>query len=369
MNRMVAALLALLIAIPAAFAQEQKTYSQAELDGMLAPVALYPDPLLSQILMASTYPLEVVEAARWTRSNPGLAGDDAVRAVQGADWDPSVKSLVAFPQVLQRMDENLDWTQSLGDAFLAQQPQLMDTVQQLRQRAQAAGNLQSDNQLTVQQQGQQIYIQPANPQLVYVPYYDPLVVYGTWWWPAYRPVVWAPWPGYVRLARPGVSVSFWWGAPIGVSAGFFFGNCDWGRRSVRVVNANSYYYRPPLVVNRTVVVNRGGWQHDSYHRRGVEYRNVAVRQQFAAPALERQRYQRPPARDLHDSKVLTPQSQPAQQPRMPAARTQQTPSTAQAQLRPRPQDKARPQEQRQEVRQDRREPHQEREHQKGRERS
>src|SRR5512142_1269857 len=113
----------------------QPAFSQPELDQMLAPIALYPDPLLSQILMASTYPLEIVEAARWSRANPSLKGDDAVRAVQQRDWDPSVKSLVAFPQILQMMDEKLDWTERLGDAFLAQEAQVMDTVQNLRQKA------------------------------------------------------------------------------------------------------------------------------------------------------------------------------------------------------------------------------------------
>ena len=356
MKRMIAGLLVLLFALPV-FSQAQRNYSQAELDQMLAPVALYPDPLLSQILMAATYPVEVVEAARWTRANPGLTGDAAVQAVQNEDWDPSVQSLVAFPQVLQRMDENLEWTRSLGDAFLGQQPIVMETVQQLRQRAYAAGNLQSTEQLAVQQQGQQIYIQPANPQMVYVPYYDPLVVYGPWWWPAYRPVVWAPWPGYVRVARPGLSVSFWFGRPV--------------------------------VVHRTVFVDRTRWQHSPYHRRGVEYRDVNVRRQFAASSQARpqvaqpqvvqpqaapqrreerqtRRYERPPARDLHDSKVLTPQS--AQPQRMPAATVAQTPRPQpQAQAQPQPQVRHRPQqeershareerrEQRQDARQERRE--------------
>ena len=141
-RRFLIPLLAMLIAAPV-FAQAQRNYSQAELDQMLAPVALYPDPLLSQVLMAATYPHEVAEAARWSRAHPGLQGDDAVRAAQYEDWDPSVKSLLAFPQVLARMAENPGWTQSLGDAFLAQEPHVMDTVQQLRRRAQAAGNLQS----------------------------------------------------------------------------------------------------------------------------------------------------------------------------------------------------------------------------------
>lgn len=118
-RKILTALLALAIAAPV-FAQAQRTYSQAELDQMLAPVALYPDPLLSQVLMAATYPAELGEAARWSRANPRLQGDDAVRAVEYEDWDPSVKSLTAFPRILARMDENPGWTQSLGDAFLAQ---------------------------------------------------------------------------------------------------------------------------------------------------------------------------------------------------------------------------------------------------------
>lgn len=319
-KRMLAGLLALTLAAPLAFAQAPHTYSQAELDRMLAPVALYPDPLLSQILMAATYPVEVREAAQWSRANPRLQGDDAVRAVEPMDWDPSVKSLVAFPQVLQRMDENLEWTRSLGDAFLAQQPHVMETVQQLRQRAHAAGNLQSNEHIQVQQKGPAIMIVPARPHYVYVPYYDPYVVYGPWWWPAYRPAAWAPWPGY-RAYRPGVSASLWFGAPIGVSAGFFFADFDWRQRQARVVHVNNYYYRPPAVVNRTTVINRttvvaapGRWQHDPGHRRGVEYRDVTVRKQFAAARAERRdverrqpRYQKPPARDLQNSQVLTPQ--------------------------------------------------------------
>ena len=261
--------------------QAQRIYSQAELDQMLAPVALYPDPLLSQVLMAATYPFEVAEAARWSRANPGLQGDDAVRAAQSEDWDPSVQSLVAFPQILARMDENPDWTRRLGEAFLAQEPHVMDTVQQLRRRAQEAGNLQSSEQMYVEQQGQAIVIQPISPQYVYVPYYDPLVVYGSWWWPAYQPVVWAPWPGYARYYRPGVSVGYWWGRPVGLSVGFFFGNFDWHHRQARVVHPTAYYYRPPVAANRTAVLRPHRWQHEP-RRRGAfaERRPVPVRQQI-----------------------------------------------------------------------------------------
>lgn len=298
MTKILKFLIALLLAVPL-FAQAQKTYSQAELDQMLAPVALYPDPLLSQVLMASTYPLEVVEAARWTRANPGLQGDAAVRAVQDADWDPSVKSLVAFPQVLQRMDEKLDWTRALGDAFLAQEPHVMDTVQQLRRRAQAAGNLRSNEQVVVQQQGPALVIQPAAPQVVYVPYYDPYVVYGPWWWPAYQPVVWAAWP------RP---------YGIHVSLGFFFGGFDWHHRHVRVVHPHAYYYRAPVVVvNRTVVRDHGRWQHDPHHRRHVDYRAPEVRQRFVSTQTERRELRQEARQAARPQSAVT---QPAAQPRI-----------------------------------------------------
>ena len=147
---------------------------------------------LSQILMASSYPLEVVEAARWSKANPNLKGDQAVQAVAQNSWDPSVKSLVAFPQILMMMDDKLNWTDRLGDAFLAQQQQVMDTVQNLRQKASAAGNLTSNDQIRVDQQGQSIVVEPANPQVIYVPYYNPMVIYGPWWWPAYPPVSLVP---------------------------------------------------------------------------------------------------------------------------------------------------------------------------------
>lgn len=267
-------------------AQATHTYTQAELDQMLAPIALYPDALLSQVLMAATYPIEVVEAARWARANPGLQGDDAVRAVQNEDWDSSVKSLIAFPQILQRMDEKLEWTRTLGDAFLAQEPQMMDQVQLLRRRAQSAGHLQSGEQIRVEQQGPVIIVRQASPEYVYVPYYDPLEVYGTWMWPAYRPVAWSPWPGYSRgYRRPGVSVGFWWGRPVGLSLGFFFGDFDWHRRHAHVAHSNSYYYRAPAYVNRGA--DRGHWQHDPQHRRAVAYRNSEVRQRFAGAQMER----------------------------------------------------------------------------------
>jgi uncharacterized protein DUF3300 len=261
-RKLLIALLAVLAALPLASGQARAAYSRAELDQMLAPIALYPDPLLSQILMAATYPEEVAEAARWSRAHPGVMGDDAVRMVQDYEWDPSVKSLVAFPQVLTRMEEHPDWTQKLGDAFIVQEPAVMEAVQGLRRRAQEAGQLASDERLRVIEQPGTIVIEPANPQYIYVPYYDPLIAYGPWWWSAYPPFYWAPWPGYVRAYRPG----FWWGSPIGVSVGFFFGGVDWHRRYVRVVRTDNYYVRGSYV-NRQAGVTGDRWRRDYWQRR------------------------------------------------------------------------------------------------------
>lgn len=291
LRKFAAALLAALMFAPT-LAPAQDRFPQAELDRLLAPVALYPDPLLSQVLMAATYPADVVEAARWSRANPQVSGDDAVRAADGFDWDPSVKSLLAFPQLLQRMDEDLHWTRSLGEAFLAQEPHVMDTVQQLRRRAHAAGHLRSDERILVQTQGQTIAISPFQSLLLYVPYYDPYVVYGPWWWPAYQPVYWTPWPGYIRAHRPGFSMAFWWGTPVRLSQGFFFGSLDWRYRQVRVVHVQSHYVH----VHRHVHLAPGHWRRDGRPERVVVERRVierpvverrVVEPRFATPAPAR----------------------------------------------------------------------------------
>lgn len=302
-------LAALVLFTAQAGAQERPAFSQAELDQMLAPVALYPDPLLSQMLMAATYPLEVVEAARWSKAHPEMQGDAAVKAAAGEGWDPSVTSLVAFPQVLAWMDENLKWTTAVGDAFLGQQPQVMDTVQSLRARAQTAGTLRSDERVAVTREGPTIVVVPADPQVVYVPYYDPYVVYGTWWWPAYPPVVWRPWRGYV--ARPGVVVV--WTPGIRVTSGFFYAGFDWRRRETRVVRVNNYYYNRTVIVRRDVTVNRapGAWQHDPGHRRGIGYRDPGAQQRYSsvAPAPQRQPYRAPAAAEAPRAYSPPPRAQ------------------------------------------------------------
>src|SRR6476661_4688314 len=190
------AFIAMLIVGSPVRAQQQspaaKTLTTAQIQQLVAPIALYPDDLLSQVLMASTYPLEVVEAARFVQQNPGLAGaalDDAVRNMR---WDPSVQSLTAFPQVLAMMSDRLEWTQQLGDAVLANRQQVMDTVQALRVRAEAAGTLQDTDQQHVYTSDQAIVIEPAQFDYVYVPVYDPMVAYGPWWVASYQPFFWYP---------------------------------------------------------------------------------------------------------------------------------------------------------------------------------
>ena len=253
---------------PPAGAPAPPTFRQEELDQLLAPIALYPDALLAQILMASTYPLEVVQAARWVRAYPNVKGAQLEAAMQQQPWDPSVKSLTAFPQVLSMMDEHLGWTQKLGDAFLAQQQDVMATVQTLRAKAQAAGYLQSTSQQTVIVEPQVIRIEPATPQIVYVPIYNPILVYGPWWYPAYPPYYWYP-PGYVV----GTSVfSFVIGVPVGAA---LWGGFDWRHRTVSIVNVNHFNS-----FNRTRITNVVPWRHDADHRRGVPYHDPRLRRRF-----------------------------------------------------------------------------------------
>ena len=217
-------------------------YTQAQLEQMVAPIAAYPDSLLSQILMAATYPLEVVQAARWAKANHNLKGDQLQAAIDQESWDPSVKSLVFFPDVLKRMNENLDWTQDLGNAFLAQQSDVMAAVQRLRHKAMQAGNLKTSPQQKVVVQKDIIEVVPADPQVVYVPAYDPVAFYGpTWSYPTYAyPAMMVPPPGYVATAS---LLSFGAGVAVGAC---MFGGFNWGGGGVYVNNTviNNFYHGP-----------------------------------------------------------------------------------------------------------------------------
>jgi hypothetical protein len=259
-------------------------YTQAELEQLLAPIALYPDDLLTQVLAASTYPLEVVMASRWT-DEPGhkdLRGDALIKALDTQDWDASVKSLVPFPSVLKTMSEQLDWTQKLGDAFLAQEATVLAAVQALRARAQAAGSLQTNTQQIVTQEASAIVIQPAQPSTVYVPAYNPTVVYGTWPYPAYPPPYYPPPPGYYVGTALATGLAF--GAGIAITGALWgWGRPNWGSGNVNVnvnrfnsINANSI--NANRISNRSI--NSSTWQHNADHRRGVGYTNPQVRQQY-----------------------------------------------------------------------------------------
>lgn len=249
-------------------------FSNQDLDAMLAPIALYPDSLLSQILMASTYPLEIVQAARWSKSSGNQGGDAALNRVSDQTWDPSVQSLVAFPQVLTMMSDQLDWTQKLGDAFLAQQGDVMDAIQRLRVQAQKAGNLKSNTQQTVTSQGQTIIVEPAQPNVIYVPAYNPSVVYGTWAYPAYPP---AYYPGVAQW-YPGQSFvnGLAWGVGVATTAAIF-GGFNWNNHDVNI-NVNNFNR-----INRNNFYSAGNnnWRHNPEHRGSVAYRDNVSQNRFA----------------------------------------------------------------------------------------
>jgi Protein of unknown function (DUF3300) len=249
---------------------------------LVAPIALYPDALLGQILTASTYPLEVVKAARWSKANPKVKGPALESAVQQQPWDPSVKALTAVPQVLAMMSEKLEWTQALGDAYLAQPDDIAAAVQQLRASADAAGNLKPADEQRIRrvaapapvnvgepQAADYYIIEPVDPDIIYVPIYDPYRVYGVWPYPAYRPFYWYP-PGYVTV---GVLA---FGAPIVVGAALW-ATYDWRARRV-AIDINRFN-----TFNRTTIVNQT-WQHNPVHRGNLPYSNPALQQQFSKTA-------------------------------------------------------------------------------------
>lgn len=275
-NSALVAFLVLLLAVPPpALGQGSGSgsmFRQEELDQMLAPIALYPDSLLAQVLMAAAYPLEVVQADRWVKQNKNLRGEQLNAALDKMDWDLSVKALVPFPSVLSMMSEQLDWTAKLGEAFLAQQAEVMDTVQKLRAKAKDQGNLKTTKEQKVIEQDQTIVIEPATPTVVYVPTYNPTLVYGSWWYPTYPPYPYYP-AGAVITA--GV-LSFAAGVAVGAAWNNGWGSWNWGGGDVNVnVNRNTNINR-----NQVSHYNTQRWQAEASHRKGVAYRNEANRQRY-----------------------------------------------------------------------------------------
>ncbi|NQD59381.1 DUF3300 domain-containing protein, partial [Pseudomonas sp. CM25] len=273
-----------------AVAAKDPVFTQAQLDQMLAPIALYPDALLAQVLMAATYPGQVSEAVTWSKANPKASGDDAVRQVAKQPWDPSVQALVAFPQVLATLGQDPAWVQRLGDAFLAQPDDVMAGVQRLRHQAQAAGNLQSNQYQNVTVQAapapaastqapvassppSTIIIQPADPQVVYVPSYNPTTAYGTWAYPASPPAYYPPPPLYYAGSALVAGLAFGTGVAI-VSS--LWGNCDWGHNDIDI-DVNRYNN---LNVSNRISNNQNKWRHNTVNREGVPYRDARSRQQY-----------------------------------------------------------------------------------------
>lgn len=269
-------------------APPETVFTAEQLDQMLAPIALYPDSLLAQVLMAATYPGNVSDAVAWSKAHPDAKGDDAVRQVAEMPWDPSVQSLVAFPDVLYLMGQDPTWVQRVGDAFLAQPDAVMQSVQKLRQRAQAAGTLKSNQQqkVTVKEAppsnttvvesapAQTIVIEPADPQVVYVPSYNPNVVYGTWPAPSYPPTYYPPPPSYPIATGLATGLAF----GVGVAAiASLWGDCDWDNGDVDV-DVNRYNN---INVNRQKLdASQRTWQHNPTYRQGVPYRGQATQQRF-----------------------------------------------------------------------------------------
>jgi hypothetical protein len=257
--------------VPSAPVEKQ---TPEELQQLVAPIALYPDALVSQILAASTFPEQVVEADRWAQAHPDLKGDALGQAVDQQSWDPSVKALTAFPSVLGNMGKNISWTSSLGDAYYNQQQDVMDAVQAMRQRAQQAGNLKTTEQQTVTTQGSTIIVEPASPEVVYVPAYDPWMVYG-------GPLAaWPGWYAYPGIWYDGPYLSFGVGFGIGSFGGYGWGwhhwGTDWHNRTV-IYNHNTYYSRSNTFYDRNYYYRgegaRGGFNGE---RGGVDLRHGGV---------------------------------------------------------------------------------------------
>ncbi|QYJ91918.1 DUF3300 domain-containing protein [Shewanella halotolerans] len=260
-------------------AVQEIQFSDAELAQMLAPIALYPDSLLTHILIASTYPLEVVQANRWRNKNKSLEGAEAVNRAEKQDWDPSVTALVAFPDLLQRLSDDLEWTQKLGDAFLQDEERVLDSIQSLRQQAERANAFDDMENMKVTKVNRQIVIEPVQREVVYVPYYDTRVVYGHWHWYNYPPVYWAYPPHYARYYPGHISGHFYFNSGIHISFNYFFSAFSWRQRHIVVTHHHhTTRYRP----YSRIVTSSGAqrWHHKPVHRHGVAYRSPKVKARY-----------------------------------------------------------------------------------------
>ena len=289
---------------PATTAEKPKVKSPEQLDSLVAPIALYPDPLLAQVLAASTYPLEVVQAQRWFKANPKLTGEDLTKAAAKQPWDASVQALVAFPGALKLLDENVQWTTDLGNAFLDQQSGVMEAVQRMRKKAKDGGKLESTKEQKIEvkviENKNIIEIKPADPQVIYVPSYNPTVVYGPPVY-AYPPIYYPPYPTGAVVAT--AAVSFGVGVMMGAMwsgcchGGYGWG-CGWGGGNNNITINNNFNQRYGYANvnggnrtnvsggNRTNVGGGSSWQHNPQHRGAVPYSNRSTAQQFGGSARD-----------------------------------------------------------------------------------
>ena len=259
--------------------QEEQQFSEAELAQMLAPIALYPDSLLTHILISSTYPIEIIEAHRWLKKNDKLNADQISKAIKRFDWDASVKALVPFEQILSRLSDDLSWMQQLGDAFLQDETRVLESIQALREQAKLAGNLGKMENMDVSYEDNNIIIEPLEKEIVYVPYYDTRMVYGAWYWSSYPPVYWTPSHRvYVNHYNP-----FYWHSGINVSFNYFFSTFNWPNRHVVVVNPHKSQHRYYHQRSRRLIASSGyakRWSHQPVHRKGVAYKNKYTREKY-----------------------------------------------------------------------------------------
>ena len=279
----------------AAPAQDQQPKIPADqLDSLVAPIALYPDPLLAQVLAASTYPLELIQLQQWLARNPGVKDKALVDAVAKQQWDPSIQAMAALPDVVKRLADDIQWTTDLGNAFLAQQSDVMDAVQRMRKKAQDTGNLKSSEQQKVEtkviESKSVIVVEQANPQVVYVPSYDPVVVYGPAVYP-YPPIYYPP-AGYYAA---GMAISFGLGIAMGAAWGGGWGwGAGWGNNQININNNNNFNRNTNINGGNRNNINGGnrnnigggnrggdaGWKHNPQHRGGAPYRDQATADRF-----------------------------------------------------------------------------------------
>jgi hypothetical protein len=250
-------------------------FTTAELEQMLAPIALYPDTLLTHILMATTYPIEVVDAERWLTKNQHLSAQELADAAEDKDWDASVKALLPFPNVLKKLSDDLYWMRNVGDAFLQDEAQVLASVQRLRKQADQAGNLDSMDNVKVIRESRTIIIEPRQPDIIYVPYYDTRVVYGQWRWSHYPPIFWHHPVHYVSHHGP-----YYWHNPVHLTVGLFFGAVHWNNHHVVVHHHKSRYYKRHSKNKVSTSYQAKRWQHNPRHRKGVAYRTSHIQKKY-----------------------------------------------------------------------------------------